>query len=265
MAPSWKSGPDVVSQRLGDEVVSLNLRSNRIFSLNRTGARAWELLQTGHDWRAIRSVLLEEFDVQPEELDRELETLAASLAAEGLAPERGTGPRRSATSRTAVGRRRASRGGPRRMGRFATLSLLVRMGVWSLVLPVLKQLVPLPTLVRVMSRQARGARSAEVEMQIVRSARRVYRLRRSGSCLERSLLAYRYLSDANADPRLVIGVRKADPDVIGHAWVLIDGAPLFESSASLEPFSPVVEFASGGYAATRANGPAASPQPFPPS
>ena len=115
------------------------------------------------------------------------------------------------------------------------------MGAWSLVLPVIKHLLPLPTLVRLMSGPASSQRSYENERRIVRSASRVYRHRRPGSCLERSLLAYRYLSNANADPTLVIGVRREERDVIGHAWVLVDGSPLYESSAYLESFVPVLD------------------------
>lgn len=142
---------------------------------------------------------------------------------------------------------RAFRGSVPRLGGLATASLLIRMAAWSLVLPVLKRLLPLPTLVRLMSGKGSGGPWDEYEEQVVRSARRVYRLRRPGSCLERSLLAYRYLSNTNADPRLVIGVRRDDRDVIGHAWVLVDGLPLYESSASLEPFLSMVEFAPDGH------------------
>ena len=131
------------------------------------------------------------------------------------------------------------------------MSLLIRMGAWSLVLPVLKRVLPLPTLVRVMSRTGSAECSDEKEKQIVRSARRIYRLRRPGSCLERSLLAYRYLSNTHAEPQLVIGIRRDDRDVLAHAWVLVDGSPLYESSATLEPFLSVVEFSPDGHISSR--------------
>lgn len=181
-------------------------------------------------------MLHEEFTVPPEDLDRELDTLAAE---------------RPATPRAADDGPRAFPGSVPRVGGLATAWLLVRMGAWSLVLPVLKRLLPLPSLVRLMSGKGSGRRSDAREEQVVRSARRVYRMRRPGSCLERSLLVYRYLSNANADPRLVIGVRREDSDVIGHAWVLVDGSPLYESSASLELFSTVVEFAPDGSISSR--------------
>jgi hypothetical protein len=41
--------PDVVAQRLGEEVALVNLQTNRIFELNRTGACLWDLLCKGCD------------------------------------------------------------------------------------------------------------------------------------------------------------------------------------------------------------------------
>lgn len=172
----------------------------------------------------------------PEEVDRELDTLAAERPATPRAAD--TGPR-------------TLPGSVPRAGGLVTASLLVRMGAWSLVLPVLKRLLPLPTLVRLMSGKGNGGRSYAREEQVVLSARRVYRLRRPGSCLERSLLVFRYLSNTDADPRLVIGVRRDGSDMIGHAWVLVDGSPLYESSASLEPFLSVVEFTPDGHISSR--------------
>jgi hypothetical protein len=76
--------PDVIAQRVGDEVIIVNLQTNRMHSLNRTGARFWDLLTTGHDLARIHAQLLSEFDVDPAELDREIDTLVASLMKAGL-------------------------------------------------------------------------------------------------------------------------------------------------------------------------------------
>lgn len=38
---SYQPNPDVVAQRVQDEVVLVNLRTNEIYTLNRTAARAW--------------------------------------------------------------------------------------------------------------------------------------------------------------------------------------------------------------------------------
>ena len=47
-ADSPRQGRDAVSNRLGDGGVVVNLRTNRIFELNATGMRAWELIGDGH-------------------------------------------------------------------------------------------------------------------------------------------------------------------------------------------------------------------------
>lgn len=75
---------DVVGQRLGDEVVLVSLETNRIFELNRTGARFWELLQSETDRGRIEAQLLEEFAVTDEELSAEVDRLIKSLDDEEL-------------------------------------------------------------------------------------------------------------------------------------------------------------------------------------
>jgi hypothetical protein len=76
--------PDAVSRRLADEVVVVNLKSNRIFSLNPTGARYWELLESGAKREQIESKLAEEFDVESDQLRREIDELETKLLEEGL-------------------------------------------------------------------------------------------------------------------------------------------------------------------------------------
>jgi hypothetical protein len=75
---------DVVGQRLGDEVVLVSLQTNRIFELNRTSGRFWELLQEETDRDRIEESLLEEFEVNGAELSGEVDRLISSLADEGL-------------------------------------------------------------------------------------------------------------------------------------------------------------------------------------
>ena len=75
---------EVVGQRLGDELVLVHLRTNQIFILNRTGARFWELLESGADLQSIEEILLQEFEVDPAELKRELEGFVRALSTEEL-------------------------------------------------------------------------------------------------------------------------------------------------------------------------------------
>lgn len=80
----WRPNADVVYRNLGGEVVLVHLQTNKIFALNATGARLWELLIEGHSHREIRERLLEEFTVTERELDREVEELLSTLQDERL-------------------------------------------------------------------------------------------------------------------------------------------------------------------------------------
>jgi hypothetical protein len=79
---------DVVSRRLGDEIVLVHLETNRIFSLSPTGARLWELLSAGRSRPDIEKHLREEYDVSPEAVSAEIDSLVTMLEAEALV-ERG--------------------------------------------------------------------------------------------------------------------------------------------------------------------------------
>lgn len=84
MPATPRPSPDVVSQELDGEVVLVHLQTNRIFALNQTGARLWQLLESGSDVAGIQATLQREFDVGREQLEREIEELLGALAAEGL-------------------------------------------------------------------------------------------------------------------------------------------------------------------------------------
>ena len=75
---------DVVYQQVGEDLVLVHLKTNQIFALNPTGGRFWELLTDGLDRPAIEEALLEEFEVTPGQLEREIDQLLAALAREGL-------------------------------------------------------------------------------------------------------------------------------------------------------------------------------------
>ena len=66
-----------------------------------------------------------------------------------------------------------------------------------------------------------------------------------GNCLARSLVLYRYLSRADADPRLVVGMAKPD-QLLGHVWVTVDGRPLLETPETLGSYTEVVSFGRNG-------------------
>jgi len=69
---------------MDDQYVLVHLRTNRIYELNRTGARLWELLETGHDLEQAQEQMLLEFDVDEQRIRNEVSTLMHDLVAQGL-------------------------------------------------------------------------------------------------------------------------------------------------------------------------------------
>lgn len=81
---SYQPNPDVVAQRVQDEVVLVNLRTNEIYTLNRTAARAWELIAEGRDRPGVEAGLAEEFSVDDSEIQSELDGLLDELVEKEL-------------------------------------------------------------------------------------------------------------------------------------------------------------------------------------
>ena len=75
---------DVVAREVGSETMLLDLASGTYFGLDEVGGRFWQMLEDGKSASEARDALLDEYDVEPDELDRDLETLLAELAANGL-------------------------------------------------------------------------------------------------------------------------------------------------------------------------------------
>lgn len=111
--------------------------------------------------------------------------------------------------------------------------LFIRALGWRLVLPWLKVMIPIGRLAPWIRREAsvaaadRPARVAAID----RLAREGGRLVIPSNCLERSLLLYRLLSEAGAEPSLVVGVRRTT-GVEAHAWIERGGA---EQAATDDP------------------------------
>ena len=79
-----KPNPNVLFRRLGDDIVLFHLGTDRFYELNGTAARFWELLNAGHDVVNARQQILEEFVVDPDQLESEAEALLNSLRQEDL-------------------------------------------------------------------------------------------------------------------------------------------------------------------------------------
>ena len=84
LARMVRQSAQVVSSRLGDAGVLVHLQTNRIFEVNATGLRIWELAGTGRTIAGIEETLRDEFDVEPARLRTELLELVNELSREGL-------------------------------------------------------------------------------------------------------------------------------------------------------------------------------------
>lgn len=73
-----------ISSDISGEAVILNLNSGVYFSLNRVGARIWELIQKPRSVREIQDAILKEFDVEPERCERDVIRLLEQLDTKGL-------------------------------------------------------------------------------------------------------------------------------------------------------------------------------------
>lgn len=132
---------------------------------------------------------------------------------------------------------------------FADVWLLARMLGWSLVLPVLKRLVALPRLVALLHRDPgvpqRDPRREEVVAELSAWAFRSRPAESRDNCLDRSLVAYRYLGRAGAMPSLVVGIARGEP-VSGHVWVTVDGHPVHDDPERVAAFSVITAFGADG-------------------
>lgn len=121
---------------------------------------------------------------------------------------------------------------------------------WALAVPVLKRRLPIGRLVALMT-TGRPRRWDPSREDVIRRASwwasRVQVRRFPGNCLERSLVAYRFLGLAGADPRISLGVGGGGgQDITGHAWVTLDGRPLHDPPEALDSYRKIIELDGSG-------------------
>jgi hypothetical protein len=80
---------NVVARRLDDRTVVVNLATSRIYELNRTAARLWELLEAGQDRESIERTLVDEFAVDEARAETEVDSTLAKWSKEGLIADDG--------------------------------------------------------------------------------------------------------------------------------------------------------------------------------
>ena len=85
--------PDaVVIRELEGESVLLNLESEMYFGLDRVGTRMWTVLTESPSIQVAYETLLAEFEVTPEVLRRDLETLLGQLLEQRLVEQQDEAP-----------------------------------------------------------------------------------------------------------------------------------------------------------------------------
>lgn len=75
---------DVLTRHVDGELVVLNLENERFFGLDSVGTRIWEVLTSSPSIEAGVGKLLSEFDVDPDRLRGDVQTLVTALVADGL-------------------------------------------------------------------------------------------------------------------------------------------------------------------------------------
>ena len=75
---------EVMARQVGDEIVILNLANGNYYGLDPVGARVWQLINEGKKLPEVCEVVLSEYAVLPEELERDLARLIQDLLAQGL-------------------------------------------------------------------------------------------------------------------------------------------------------------------------------------
>jgi hypothetical protein len=83
LSASFKPSADVLGERIGREVILVNLRTNYFYRLNHTAGRAWELLGA-YGTHGLARRLEAEFSSTSLELDREVADFLAVLEREEL-------------------------------------------------------------------------------------------------------------------------------------------------------------------------------------
>ena len=82
--------PDALARELNGEVLLLDLRSSHYFGLTGTGARIWQLIESGHAPESAAATLAREFDGDEALIKEEVGAFVDDLVARGLLIAEGT-------------------------------------------------------------------------------------------------------------------------------------------------------------------------------
>ncbi len=100
---------------------------------------------------------------------------------------------------------------------------------WLLLLELIKQRLPLPTLLKIFDAPPRKKQREEEIAHFVRAVEVLLGwLYHRDFCFQRSLLLFRYLRSCGYPVRIHYGVALHHEELRGHAWLTIGGRPFLE-------------------------------------
>ncbi len=73
-----------IVREMGNSFVILNLGTERFYELNEVGKRFWELFTDNKEYTLTLDILLEEYDVTAEQLQKDISRLIEGLKKAGL-------------------------------------------------------------------------------------------------------------------------------------------------------------------------------------
>lgn len=80
----YKKSDSIVSRKIADELILVPIKNNvsdlnSIYTLNEVAARIWELINGKRKIREIKKMIDEEFEVKPEEAEKDLVRILKQL------------------------------------------------------------------------------------------------------------------------------------------------------------------------------------------
>ena len=76
--------PQVIAREVGDELVILDLAGGSYFGLDAVGTRIWQLLREGKNPAEVCEIMVDEYEVSREELERDIIILLEELLSREL-------------------------------------------------------------------------------------------------------------------------------------------------------------------------------------
>jgi len=84
MTQTIEISSEVLTQEVGGETVILDLKTESYFGLDEVGTRIWQLLQQEKDTQNITETMLDEYDVEEKQLEKDIQNLLTKLNEAGI-------------------------------------------------------------------------------------------------------------------------------------------------------------------------------------